>query len=108
MDEVVERGLRVEHHGVEGGGGEARRLEGLVRHPARLVGEGLEAQGVGQPLGGVDGHHNGLPAPQRPFQGDRGGDRRLPDATAPGADDDLAVESGFETHEGLTGPPAPR
>ncbi len=103
-DEVVPARLRVEHGGEE----LASRLdagvgEGRPRHLGLDVAELLEAQGVGQPLGRVDGQHQ-HPAPEvaggHGPQG-RGARRLAHPARATGDDDLLGGQQRLEGGRGI-------
>ena len=87
LDDLVERALGVEHHRPELALHlDPRRLEhGRVDEPG-LVAQLLEPEGVGQPLGRVDGHHRDLAPFGRHPHGDRRRDRRLAHASGPAAD----------------------
>src|SRR5919201_3774907 len=99
-DEVVERALGVEHHRpqlaahLDPVAGEAVGVD-----EARLVAELVEPQGVGQPLGGVDGDDSDAQPARRQAHRQCRRRGRLADATRAGADDDaLAVQSPVERH----------
>ena len=100
FDDLVEGALGVEHHGPQLALHlEARGLEELGVHEVGLVAQLLQAQGVGEPPGGIDRDHRHLAALRRRAHGDRRGGRRLPDAAGPAADADaLALERLRDVH----------
>ncbi len=81
LDQVVEGPLGVEHEGVELAG------PGPV-DPGGLVGEGVEAERVGQSSGRVDGDHAGPPAQPGGLEGEGGRRGGLAHPARSAADDD--------------------
>ena len=73
-DEIVEGAFRVEHHRPQLTGPWTVDLFGLIA-------DSVESQRVGQPLGGIDGHHHGPPARLGRFHCQYGCDGGLADAT---------------------------
>src|SRR6266540_57180 len=67
LDDLVEGAAHVQHHRVQAA--RLPQLRPLAAHRPRLVGEHVQAEGLGQPPGRVDGEHAGAPpllrAPQR-------------------------------------------
>ena len=100
LDQLVERSLRVEHHRPQlAARARARRGEPLGLDPVWLVRELVDAERVGQSLGGIDRDDRDLGALGRHPQGDRRRGRRLADASGSGADaDPLAVEQLGDAH----------
>ncbi len=100
-DEVVEGALRVEHQGPQ-----------LPRprpvDPLGRVGERLEAEGVGEPLGRVDRDDARPATGPGPFDGERGRGGRLPDAARAARDQDRPAGDERPQVAGVRGVPRAR